>query len=107
MLKIVSMPGKSTVSLLLIAVVTISTLSLADEGYEEARRLTESGAILPLEDLMRTIQVQQPGRILELELERDGNRYLYEIEILDGQGAVWEFKVDAATGEVLERELED
>jgi uncharacterized membrane protein YkoI len=85
----------------------ISTLSLADEDYEAARRLTESGAILPLEDLMPIIQAQQPGRILEIELERKRGRFLYEIEILDEQGAVWEFKVDAATGEILERELED
>jgi uncharacterized membrane protein YkoI len=85
----------------------ISTLSLADEDYEAARRLTESGVILPLEDLMPIIQAQQPGRILEIELERKRGRFLYEIEILDEQGAVWEFKVDAATGEILERELED
>jgi uncharacterized membrane protein YkoI len=85
----------------------ISTLLLADEGYEEARRLTESGAILPLEELMPAIQAEQPGRILELELERERGRILYEIEILDEQGAVWEFKVDATTGEILQRELED
>jgi uncharacterized membrane protein YkoI len=98
---------KITMSTLLLIMLVISTLSLADEGYEEARRLTESGTILPLEDLMRTIQAQQPGRILELELEHEGGRYLYEIEILDKQGAVWEFKVDAATGEIIERELEN
>jgi uncharacterized membrane protein YkoI len=98
---------KITIITLLMIVLVISTLSLADEGYKEARRLTESGAILPLEDLMPTIQAQQSGRILELELEHEEGRYLYEIEILDEQGAVWEFKVDATTGEILERELED
>jgi uncharacterized membrane protein YkoI len=98
---------KITGIIFFILIFVISTLLLADEGYEEARRLTESGAILPLEELMPTIQAQQPGRILELELEREGGRYLYEIEILDEQGAVWEFKVDATTGEVVERELED
>lgn len=91
----------------LVMALMFSSLSLADEGYEEARRLTESGAILPLEELLPAIQAQQPGRILELELERDRGRYLYEIEMLDEQGAVREFKVDAATGEILERELED
>ncbi|MBW9265875.1 MAG: PepSY domain-containing protein [Candidatus Thiodiazotropha sp. (ex. Lucinisca nassula)] len=98
---------KSTVKTLIMMVLVISTLSLADEGYEEVKRLTESGAILPFEDLLPTIQALQPGRILELELEREEGDYIYEIEILDEQGAVWEFKVDAATGEILERELED
>lgn len=85
----------------------ISTPSLADVGYKEARRLTESGAILPLGTLLPKIQAQQPGTILELELERHKKRYIYEFEILDEQGAVWEFKMDAATGEILKRELED
>ncbi|MES9825530.1 MAG: PepSY domain-containing protein [Candidatus Thiodiazotropha endolucinida] len=98
---------KSTVKTLLMMILVISTLSLADEGYEEAKRLSESSAILPFEDLLPTIQALQPGRILELELEREEGDYIYEIEILDEQGAVWEFKVDAATGEILERELED
>jgi uncharacterized membrane protein YkoI len=85
----------------------IATLAMADEGYKEARRLTESGAILPLEDIMQSIQEEQPGRILEVEFERDDGRYLYEIEILDAKGAVWEFKLDAKSGEILKRELED
>lgn len=85
----------------------IVSLAMADEGHQEARRLTESGEILPLEDLMQSIEAEQPGRILEVELERDDGRYLYEIEILDPQGAVWEFKLDATSGEILERELED
>jgi uncharacterized membrane protein YkoI len=98
---------KKAVTALLMMALVISTLLLADEGYEEARRLTESGAILPLEELLPTIQAEQAGRILELELERESGRYLYEIEILDEKGAVWEFKVDAATGEIVERKLED
>ncbi|MEW8428178.1 MAG: peptidase M4, partial [gamma proteobacterium symbiont of Ctena orbiculata] len=73
----------------------------------EARRLSESGDILPREELLPAIRKAQPGRILELELERKRGRYLYEVELLDEQGAVWEFKIDALTGEILQRELED
>ncbi|MES9971641.1 MAG: PepSY domain-containing protein [Candidatus Thiodiazotropha sp.] len=98
---------RKTIKALLAIAVVLSGLSLAEEGYEEARRLTESGAILSLEEIMPLIQGQQPGRILELELERERGRYLYELELLDERGAVWEFKIDAATGEILERELED
>ncbi len=101
------MIGKTTTNILLMMALVISGLSLAEEGYEEARRLTESGAILPLEEIIPLIQAKQPGRILELELERERGLYLYEIEILDGRGAVWEIKVDAASGKILERELED
>ncbi|MET0071364.1 MAG: PepSY domain-containing protein [Candidatus Thiodiazotropha sp.] len=91
----------------LISLLLICTTLAADEGYEEARRLSESGDILPLEELLPAIRKAQPGRILELELERKRGRYLYEVELLDKQGAVWEFKIDALTGEILQRELED
>ncbi|MCU7931321.1 MAG: PepSY domain-containing protein [Candidatus Thiodiazotropha sp. (ex Codakia rugifera)] len=84
-----------------------TALLLADEGYQEARQLTESGRILPLQELLQVIQAEQSGRVLEVEFEHEDGLYLYEIEILDKQGAVWEFKVDAASGEILKRELED
>ncbi|MEW8507725.1 MAG: PepSY domain-containing protein [Candidatus Thiodiazotropha sp.] len=93
--------------LVIISALLIYTSLSAGEGYEEARRLSESGDILPLEELLPKIQKEQPGRILELELESKWGRYLYEVELLDEQGAVWEFKIDALTGEILERELED
>lgn len=98
---------KSACNLLLISLLLISTSLSADEGYEEARRLSESGDILPLGTLLSTIQKQHPGEILEVEFEHDRGRYLYEIEILDELGAVLEFKIDAVTGEILEREQED
>jgi uncharacterized membrane protein YkoI len=101
------MPGNAILTLTLTIVLMVAALAMADEGYREARRLTESGEILPLEDIMQSIQKEQPGRILEVELERDDGLYLYEVEILDAQGAVWEFKLDAKSGKILERELED
>jgi uncharacterized membrane protein YkoI len=84
-----------------------TSLLQAGEGYQEARQLAESGQILPLNELLQVIQAEQPGRVLEVEFKHKSDQYLYEIEILDGQGAVWEFKVDAANGKILDRELED
>jgi uncharacterized membrane protein YkoI len=85
----------------------IGSLAMADEGYQHARRLTDSGVILPLDDLMQAIQSERPGQILDVELEHESGLYVYEIEILDPRGEVWEFKVDATNGEILEREREN
>lgn len=98
---------KSLVLCLLLAILPMNGRLSAEEGYQQARRLTEAGDILSLQTLLQTIQAEQPGRVLEVEFEREGKRYLYEIEILDRQGAVWEFKIDASSGEIVERELED
>lgn len=80
---------------------------LADDSHLEARDLAREGKILPLQQILEHLEKIQPGQILELELERKRGLLIYEIELLDEQGTVWEFKLDAASGEILERELED
>jgi uncharacterized membrane protein YkoI len=97
----------SLISLLAILLATTLLYADGDVGYQEVRRLTESGKILPLAELLRIIQLEKPGRVIEVELERKGQAYLYEIEILDEKGVVWEYKLDAVNGTILERELED
>jgi uncharacterized membrane protein YkoI len=62
---------------------------------------------VPLTELLRAIQAEKPGQVIEVELEQKGLTYLYEIEILDEKGVVWEYKLDAVSGEILELELED
>jgi uncharacterized membrane protein YkoI len=42
-----------------------------------------------------------------VELEKEHGRYIYEIEVLDNDGKVWEMEVDAENGEILKTELED
>jgi uncharacterized membrane protein YkoI len=79
----------------------------ADESYHEARRLAAEGKIQPLESILKKIQAVRPGEVLEVELEHEGNRVLYEIELLDEQGIVRELKVDAVTGRILDQKREE
>ena len=74
---------------------------------ENARRLTDIGAMLPLEQILEKAQAALPGRVIEIELDQENGRYTYELEIVDPEGRVWELEMDAATGEVLEKERED
>ena len=78
-----------------------------DDDHLEARRLVEGGTVQPLESILKRVRVHHPGRILEVELEGEGGRYIYEVELLDDSGQVWELKMDAVTGEMLEQERED
>jgi uncharacterized membrane protein YkoI len=79
----------------------------ADDDHWEAHRLRQSGAILPLETILESLNRVRPGRILELELEQEHGAYIYEIELLDPQGQVWELEIDATSGELLDAERED
>jgi len=80
------------------------TLPLADESADKARQLRASGQILSLEKLLEVARKIKPGEILETELDKEAGRYVYEIDILDAQGRVWELKLDAKDGKLIELE---
>lgn len=79
----------------------------AEADHVIARKLRESGQILALEKILERARARQPGQILETELERKPGGYIYEVEILDRDGWVWELKFDARTGELIELERDD
>lgn len=83
----------------------VSMQGLADD-QQRALQLRESGEILPLEEILVISRKQVDGRILEVELKRKHGVLLYEIKILDINGRVWELKVDASNGTIIEREQE-
>ncbi len=79
----------------------------ADVGHVEARHLREIGVILPFSRIVRLAAERQPGKLLDSELDREGGRYVYELEILDSGGTVHELEVDAASGEILDHDVDD
>lgn len=94
-----------------ILVVTASLLAAfglnADDDHEIARRAVQRGEILPLSKILEIAKRDYPGRVLEVDLDREDGRYLYEIEILLADGRVIELTYDGATGRLLELEIED
>ena len=74
--------------------------------HDRVRMLKQQGAILPLRELLESARRYHQGRVLETEVEHRDGRYIYEIEVRDEHGQVWEMKFDAASGELLEEEQE-
>lgn len=72
-----------------------------DDDHERARRAVESGQILPLRDVLARLERSYPGRVLEVELERDDGLWLYEIKLLQADGRLLKLKLDARTAAVL------
>lgn len=102
-----------TFRVLLIAISTaaliasFSTISRAsDDDRDAARKLLQSGEILPLETILQKAREIQPGQVLEVDFESKRGRYIYELEILDTDGVVYELYLDARNGELLKRERE-
>ena len=71
------------------------------KDYTEIMLLSDSGAIQPLKVILEELSEHSIRRILEIELEQDNDRYIYEIEYLNDKGMVLEIKVDAVTAEEL------
>ncbi len=74
----------------------------AEPGHEEALRLRQTGQILPLQEVVSRVLSQSPGRILEVELEREGGDYVYEVEILEAGGTLRRLWLDARTAQPIE-----
>lgn len=79
--------------------------SNADEqrDHDRARRALEAGEILPLRTVLEMIARDTPGQVMEVELERKGERWVYEIKLLRTGGSLVKLKVDASDGAIIPR----
>ncbi len=69
--------------------------------HDDAREAYEHGEALPLAQILPQALRTVPGEVLEVELEREHGRLVYEIEILARNGRVRKVILDARTGAVL------
>ncbi len=93
--------------LAVLMILLLPFLVMADNDHERARALHESGKIMALEKILENIRDEYPGRLLEIKLEQEGDGVIYEVELLDSEGKVWELELDAVTGKLLKREQDD
>jgi hypothetical protein len=63
--------------------------------HDRARHALEAGEVLPLRTILDRVEREYPGQVLEVELERDGGRWAYEIRTLRSGGSLVKLKVDA------------
>ncbi|ODC04355.1 hypothetical protein BFW38_13245 [Terasakiispira papahanaumokuakeensis] len=78
-----------------------------DLDQSEARALVAAGKIMPLNDLLNLYPRRLRGQLLDLELEREDGRVVYELEVLDHDGIVREIQLDAETGALISEEIEE
>lgn len=71
---------------------------------QRAIRLRERGDILPLAEVIRINGLDRVGRIIEVDLEVEDGRQVYELKILTGDSVVREYYIDPRDGRILEVE---
>lgn len=73
---------------------------------EEAHAAMQRGEILPLARILDIVETKVPGDIIEIELERKGPRFVYEVSVLTSEDRVREVKLDARDGALLSLEYD-
>ena len=109
------LPRRALAPILLVAALSVASLPASaddhryedDDDHERARVALQEGAVLPLADILARLGRRVGGRVIEIELERDDDRWVYEITAMTPSGRVRELAVDAATARVLELEEDD
>lgn len=79
----------------------LATPAIARDDHERAREAVQSGQIQPLRYILETLERTHPGKVLEVELERRRDQWIYEVKLLQPDGRLVKLKVDAKTAEVL------
>lgn len=72
------------------------------QDHEVARRALEAGEILSLRQVLERIEHEHRGEILEVELEFENQRWIYEVKLLRRDGGINKLIIDARDGRVLE-----
>lgn len=81
--------------------------SLADDSQDRARDALARGDILPLSRILDVVKREAGGRVINVELDRDDGRFIYEVETITSEGRMLELSIDAANGTILDRDFED
>lgn len=94
----------SVLAALCLGALALSAAWARDErdDHERARAAVQAGEMLPLPTLLEKLRRTHPGQVLELELERDDGRWIYEVKLLQASGQLLKLELDAGTGQVLQ-----
>lgn len=90
-----------------VVALTLASAVFADDkgDHDKARRAMLAGEVLPLSAVLDKLAAIQPGQVLEVELDNDHGRWVYEIKLLQTDGKLLRIDMDARQGTVLRSRL--
>lgn len=80
-----------------------STLAPRTGSIEQdwARDAVRSGSLRPLTDILKLLEREFLGQVVEIELDREGGRLVYEIELMTLKGHIVQLTYEATSGALL------
>lgn len=96
----------SGAALLVVTIFLGGGLALSSESGMSTPKKTSQGS-LTLEEAMSLAKQAHPGKVLEAELEQEGDGSMYEVKIAGEDGKTREIKIDVQTRKILDTEIEE
>jgi uncharacterized membrane protein YkoI len=78
--------------------------SEGEDDHDEIRRALRAGLVRPLSEIAASVRDRVGGEVIDVQVEREGGRYIYELKVLQDSGRLREVYVDAGTGKILTSE---
>jgi uncharacterized membrane protein YkoI len=80
-----------------------------EEGVEAdaVLRAVQRDELMPLDRVLDILRAERQGDVVEIELDVDDGRVIYDFDVLTPEGRLYAVAIDAVTGQVVEIELED
>lgn len=91
---------------LMAAILLVAPIVHADEiipDHDRARAAFEAGEIAPLGEILDLAQASEPGQPVEVHLEREDGRWVYEVETITAEGRLIRTYWDAKSKKLLKR----
>jgi uncharacterized membrane protein YkoI len=80
-----------------------TSIEMTESAHHDwARDAVRSGNLKPLVEILRRLEVEFLGQVIEIELARHRGRPVYEIDLLSPRGHMIELVYDATTGHLLQ-----
>jgi hypothetical protein len=71
------------------------------DDHNRARQAVQAGQVLPLRSVLERLEREHPGQVMEVELEQEEGRWIYEVKLLQPQGQLVKLKLDARTAALM------
>ena len=71
------------------------------DDHNRARQAVQAGQVLPLRSVLERLEREHPGQVMEVELEQEEGRWIYEVKLLQPAGQLVKLKLDVRTGALL------
>lgn len=75
----------------------------SDKDHDRAREAVKAGQVMPLRAMLERLEREYPGQVLDVELEDEDGRLVYEVKLLQNDGRLVKLELDARTATVLRR----